>query len=431
MKSFTPLIVFAIITASAESDDGLKDRIKDEHAKDADHWIYNDIARGFQEAKKTGKPLFVTFRCVPCKDCMGFDGEVASGSRRVKELAADKFVCVRQVEMKGVDLSLFQFDHDLNWAGMFLNADGTIYARYGTQSEKGADAYNSVDGLISTMNRVLELHASYPKNKPLLAGKRAAQKEWKTPEEMPTLHPNLRKGGQTTRSNCIHCHNIHDAENAHWHKNGTMSRDRLWRYPLPENIGLTVDAKDGRTVRSVASNSSAAIAGVKQGAKIDLVNGQVVSSIADIQWVLHNIPNKDGQKVALSFDDGSAAELHLQQGWKKTDISWRGSLWELSPKLRVWMPPLNSIDREKTNLTDDQPALLVKWINRNQPGGKAAVEAGLKQGDIILKLDGKPIPRTPQQFSAYVKLNYNVGQKLKLQILRNGKEMSFDWPLVE
>jgi hypothetical protein len=28
-------------------------------------WIYDDLKAGFSEAKKTGKPLLVVFRCVP------------------------------------------------------------------------------------------------------------------------------------------------------------------------------------------------------------------------------------------------------------------------------------------------------------------------------------------------------------------------------
>src|SRR6185436_11536366 len=105
-----------------------------------------------------------------------FDADVANGNERVRELAQAKFVSVRQVEMKGVDLSQFQFDHDLNWAAMFINADGTVYARYGTQSAEGSDAYNSIDGLINTMNRVLELHAAYPVNKDELVEKRGKPK---------------------------------------------------------------------------------------------------------------------------------------------------------------------------------------------------------------------------------------------------------------
>ena len=47
-------------------------------------------------------------------------------SAQMSLLADEHFVAIRQVEMKGVDLSQFQFDYDLNWAAMFLNADGTV-----------------------------------------------------------------------------------------------------------------------------------------------------------------------------------------------------------------------------------------------------------------------------------------------------------------
>ena len=53
-----------------------------------------------------------------------------------------------------------------------MNADGTIYSRYGTQSEAGADAYNSVESLEKTMRRVLTLHANAANYKKYLAGKR-------------------------------------------------------------------------------------------------------------------------------------------------------------------------------------------------------------------------------------------------------------------
>ncbi len=28
-------------------------------------WVYNDLKRGFKQARKAGKPLFVVIRCVP------------------------------------------------------------------------------------------------------------------------------------------------------------------------------------------------------------------------------------------------------------------------------------------------------------------------------------------------------------------------------
>ena len=31
----------------------------------ADFWIYGDLQAGFAEAKRTGKPLLINYRCVP------------------------------------------------------------------------------------------------------------------------------------------------------------------------------------------------------------------------------------------------------------------------------------------------------------------------------------------------------------------------------
>src|SRR4030095_10047708 len=68
----------------------LKQIINAPHAVGADYWIYNDFQQALVEAKRTGKPIFVTFRCVPCKACSGFEAEVAKGSEVIAELARDK-----------------------------------------------------------------------------------------------------------------------------------------------------------------------------------------------------------------------------------------------------------------------------------------------------------------------------------------------------
>ena len=428
--SFAQPVPFASNVLRAD-DQELKKRIQDLNADKANHWIYNDIAAGFAVAKKTGKPLLITFRCVPCTACMGFDAEVADGNEAIKELARKEFVCVRQVEMKGVDLTQFQFDHDLNWAAMFLNADGTIYARYGTQSEDGPDAFNSTKGLVNTMKRVLALHANYPDNAGLFQDKKPPQKDWKTARGIGTLNPSIQVDGQTSRSNCIHCHNIHDAENELWAKNGTLTKDELWRYPLPANIGLEINVVDGRTIKRVLPNGPAAAAGVESGKTIEKINGQAMSSIADMQWVLHHQPNSDKASVTLEFTDGSAKTISLARGWKVTDISWRGSLYALRPRIKVWMPRLGDDKRKSLNIAEGDGALQVKWINSGAPAGKAARKAGLKNGDVIVKLFGKPVPDSHAKFNAFVKLNYKVGDTLDLTILRGGKEKLIKLPLVE
>jgi hypothetical protein len=417
-------------TTSADDGDKLRRLIKDQHAAGADFWIYNDIGKAMQAARKLNKPIFVTFRCVPCKACSGFDAEVAGVSDVISKLARDKFIPVRQIEMKGVDLSLFQFDHDLNWAAMFVNADGVVYARYGTQSAKGPDAFNSIKGLETTMRRVLELHAGYPANKDALIGKRAKQKSYKTALQMPGFENRDKFRAATSKQNCIHCHNIHDAEQVHAQQTGRFTQDMLWRYPLPDNVGLVIDPNSGIRVRSVTDGTPAAKVGLRRGEDIIRMNGQPMTSIADMQWVLHNLPNTD---VSLKVE-GSQSGTHvvrLKKGWKKSDISWRGSIWSLQPKLRVWAPALDARQRKANKIPDGQSALVVRWINVKSPGGRSARDSGLRQGDIVIALAGKKFNMTPSQFNVHIKLNYKVGDVLPLTVLRSGRKREIRIKLVE
>jgi len=415
-----------------QEEDGLPRLLKvlsDAHADGTDLWIYNDLRLARLQAQRENKPLFVTFRCVPCKACAGFDAEVAKGSEAVDRLAREKFVAVRQVEMKGVDLSQFEFDYDLNWAAMFIHPDGTVYARYGTQSAAGPDAFNSIEGLLATMNRVLELHANYPNNRAGLAGKRGPDKPYRTALEMTGLPNKDKYRGPTTRSNCIHCHNIHDALNFAAVKDGTFSIESLYRYPLPDNVGLSIDARDGLRVAKVLADSPAAKAGFKPGERITHINGQVMASIADMQWALNPLPNDDCQ-VTITGSESGARTLHLARGWKVSDFSWRGSMWSAAPRLQFWAPEAPPEKRRGLNLGENQKAFEVRYIGNDQPG-QSARKAGLRNGDLIVAVDGKPLENmTPPQFHAYVKLNYQLGDRLPLTIIRSGKRMQIEIELV-
>ena len=134
-KYLSSILLASLLIAISQagfSQTKLLDVLQDENAQGPDFWSYNNIDAARAEAKRTNKPLFVTFRCVPCNAWNEFDADVAKNNQLIVRLAQEQFVAVRQVEMKGGDLSQFQFDYDLNWAAMFVNADATVYARYGT-----------------------------------------------------------------------------------------------------------------------------------------------------------------------------------------------------------------------------------------------------------------------------------------------------------
>lgn len=423
------VIALLLPTIGSLRGDDLRERLKDENVAQTNLWVYNDIPSAMEEARRVNKPLFVTFRCVPCKDCAAFDADVASGNDRVKSLAKEKFISVRQVEMKGVDLSLFQFDHDLNWAGMFINADGIVYARYGTQSAEGSDAYNSIDGLINTMNRVLELHANYPDNRKEVEGKRGTKPK-SSALEMPGLRNPSKYAQETTRSNCIHCHNIHDAEHQHALDIGTYTPEMLWKYPLPDNIGLKIDRKSGVRISDVVVHSAAANSGFKTGEDIVRMNGQTMASIADMQWVLHHLPNTDTH-VTIECSQSGLHDVSLASGWKKNDFSWRGSMWNAPPRLQVWLPELAGEALEKLGLPKEDSALEARWINKESLGGKQMIADGLREKDIVISAGGQPIRMNSRQFHTHLKLNYKVGDQLPLTIVRDGKKLELKITLVE
>ena len=235
----------------------------------AGFWIYNDLAQGFAEAKKSGKPLLVVMRCIPCEHCVKLDDDLVEQDQRLRPLL-EKFVRVRVVSANGLDLSLFQFDTDQSFAVFMFNADGTIYGRFGTRSDQTHWSDDvSIEGLAKALEGALVLHADFPKNKATLAAKKGAPPEFAVPESFPTLKgkygAQLNYEGNVVQS-CIHCHQIGDAQRQH-HRNqtGKIPDEVLFPYPHPKAIGLILDPQQRATVLRVEPGSLAAQAGLRGG----------------------------------------------------------------------------------------------------------------------------------------------------------------------
>ena len=106
--------------------------------------------------------MLVVLRCIPCEECVKLDDDLVNEDKRVRPLL-EKFVCVRVVSTNGLDLSLFQFDYDQSFAAFLLNADGTIYGRFGTRSHRTSWSDDvSIEGLAKALAGALELHSGVP-----------------------------------------------------------------------------------------------------------------------------------------------------------------------------------------------------------------------------------------------------------------------------
>ena len=159
-------------------------------------------------------------------------------------------------------------------------------------------------------------------------GKSRLPKPYKTAMEMPGLTNRERFNAETSRKSCIHCHMIHNAENNQALAEGKSKESLFYRYPLPDNIGLTIDPVSGVKIAEVTPRSAADKAGLQAGEEVTHMNGQVIASIADMQWVLHHLPSKNATVTVTGSQSGEKT-VRLSPTWKNHDYTWRGSMWSI------------------------------------------------------------------------------------------------------
>jgi len=349
----------------------------------------------------------------------------------------DKFVSVRIVKANDLDLNLFQFDYDLTFSIFFMNADKTIYGRYGTRSSvEDAERHMSKEGLAQALQSALMLHENYPGNRGVLAGKQPIISEYKEPNDYPSLRGRYKStldyAGEVTKS-CLHCHQIQDAARRivrEQHK--PISEPLMYPYPLPQTIGFSLDPQTRSKIKSVADGSAADLAGLRTGDEVITLGGQAILSIADAQWVLHhakssqNLPvvvQRNGERVSLT--------VKLVEGWRRqNDISWRVSSWGMRRigTGGLLFQPLTTQERRNAGVDLDGLALRVKHVG--QYGAHAAAKrAGVKVGDILISYDSQVGDWTPSQLLGYIGQKTVTGQKVAIRINREGKILNLTLPI--
>lgn len=428
-SSILSVAILVAVANAAAQDRATKVRQDRERFGNDARWVYNRLDLALETARASGKPILVVFRCIPCEACSQFDQQVMTRQNEVQDLL-DKFVCVRIVQTNGLDLSLFQFDYDQSFHAMLLNADQVIYARFGTRSSRPEDEDMQMSGLRATLERVLAWHAAYPGNRDQFAGKTGQPAAVRVPEEFPTLKgkygPKLDYDGRVVES-CIHCHQVREAERLTYRGRGEAMPERvLFPFPLPDVVGLRLDARNCATVADVAAGSIADRAGLRAGDEILELDGQPLASPADVQWVLHQADSQDRLPVRFRRNgEAGSAELRLDAGWRRrADISFRPTTWDLRRMVTggLVLEDLTDAERKTLNLPTDSLALRVKYVG--QYGDHAVGKrAGFEQGDIIVAVDDQRQRRTESEWIDYA-LSKPAGSVLAMVVRRAANEKS-------
>lgn len=308
------------------------------------------------------------------------------------------------MRITGVDLNLFDFDHDLTWMALFLSPDEKIYGRYGGRDPSGPDTRNTLPGLKFAMQAALKAHERGGKGQP---------REPAEPLYIERVPRALNFRG------CIHCHQTKEIRRDDLIAAGKWKREDLWVYPLPENVGITLDKDKGNLVRTVAASSSADRAGVRAGDVLQQINGYSINSFADAQYALHKGPIKGEIPVTwLREGKSMSAKLALADGWRKTNLTWRPSLLDLLPSLTLFGPDLDPKEKKALGLPEKGLA-----FRQGKPVHSEARAMGIEENDIIIGIDSQKLEMTMREFLGHVRRNYLVGDRATLNLIRNGKRV--------
>jgi serine protease Do len=397
-------------------------------------WIYNDVQKGFLEAKWRNKPILVVLRCVPCLSCAGIDATVLQEPGLAPLL--DRFVCVRVINANALDLSLFQFDYDLSFSTLFFNADGTVYGRYGSWKHQKDPRDKTFDGYKHALEAALAIHADYPKNKAALAGKQGGPMPFKTPLEIPGLagkyKTTLDWEGKVVGS-CVHCHQIGDAiRTSLREQKKTIPGQWIYPQPAPESVGLTLAPDAIARVTSVQDGSPAHRAGIAAGDDLVSVAGQPLISVADMSWALHRAADSGPLPIVVKREGTvKALELTLPSGWRETaDISRRVGTWTMRAMALggLVLEDVPDEQRKQSSLATDRMALRVKFVG--QYGIHAAAKrAGFQKDDIIVEFAGKTDRLTESAAIGKLLRNHPKGERVSAEVLRGTERVRLTLPM--
>lgn len=300
-------------------------------------------------------------------------------------------------------MRVFDFDYDLTMMILFLSPDERVYSRYGGRVPEGADSRHSIAGLRYTMLSVLQEHES--------SNPRLAPFRYESPLYIRRIRPGERPPG------CLHCHQVKQILDARLLRSGEWSLEKAFRYPPPEQIGLHLDVDRGNVVSTVTSDSPAAQAGLKPGDILEYLNGVPVHSFGDAQYALDLAPWEG--EVPVSWKRGGQryeAMIVLPAGWRRSDISWRASMFRFLTLPRLHGPELTPEEKTTLGLPPDRLA-----FRQAEPVARQAAKAGIRPGDIIIGLNDEDMRMSLDEFRRYVQSYYIAGETVTVNIIRNGK----------
>lgn len=380
-------------------------------------WLTH-FAPAFKQAQAENRPLFITFRCLPCKQCADFDQDVLEGGPELDPLLR-QFVTVRVTNAEHINLNLFPLegfqDFDLSWWGYFLSPQGHTYAIFGGKDHISDTTRISTAALANTMSRVLEHHYHPQREAWNIDGPAPdLSKPHKETFKLPGFESWAKR--YPAGEGCMHCHQVAEVLRQPAIDADTFDKLRdtqVW--PLPENVGIELDRDHGLRVTNVEPNSPADRIGLKPGDVLAAAGGRRLFGQADFRGVLHRGPKGEGEIEVYWLRDGSVkyGTLKLEDGWRKTVLDWRMSVSQGNIGAGPGFFPLKATEEQRRTLGVAADSLAIRPFMGKADQGPAR-RAGLTNDDVVIAVNGDRPNFSGRAFLVWFRMKFDPGDAVTL-----------------
>lgn len=393
----------------------------------------NDFPAALDEARSSGKPLLVTWRCLPCEQCAEFDKEILEGSDSLDPLLR-RFVTVRLTDAGLLDERFFPYkthqDLDLSWWAYFLSSSGDLYGVFGGKDHVSENTRISEAAFVNSLKRILAHHYD-PRRKTwgidLAMGSTSKAKsvpaDSRGYELLVKKRPGMTKPHREHGS-CIHCHQVGDMLTMEALDSGSFSVKQLTRqWPLPENAGILLNRDDGLLVQHIESDSPASKAGLRAGDRLAMANGTKLFGQADFRGVLHRTDfGSDSVDIAWHRgDEVHFGTLQLEDGWRETRNSWRKTVCD-----GVFGPGMGFFPLKGPQSGKGKGLSVKPWMGPDAKK-RPVYQTGLRPNMEIVAIDDLTEDTETRELLAWFRLNHKPGDEVVFTV-RGGRKFRFVLP---
>ena len=428
---FIILFVFLLSPLlNAQIDEALKAQVV-KLPKPLDSLIWRtDIKRSLFEAQLKNRPLFVTFRCLPCKQCSSFDKSVLEGGPELSPLLK-QFITVRMTDAAQLNTALFPFedyqDLDLSWWGYLLSPQGQIYGIFGGKDHISDQTRISMKALKNTLSRVLNHHYQPQRKQWKVDGPLPEMSKGKTPKDYPMFEKWKNGNPWIAKQTCIHCHQVNDLIRFAPIELGKFDKKKdLDMWPLPENTGIMLDRDHGLKIKSLLQGRPVQHK-LKAGDELVAAGDRLLFSQADFRGVLHRFKDKgslpiwikrNGQVIKTSTELGT----DWKQPLKLEHLYWRKSVYDGPISSGPGFFPLKGPKTGKGSMS-------VRPFMGKNAKERPAYKAGVRPNHIIVTVNGESPDLFGRSFMGWFKLKFSPGETITYTVLEKGKRKNIKYTL--